>query len=178
MACPEAGEEILAWVGEKGLSVPALPLQSALIQCCVERPQLLLPYVQHAEGPLREVPWRVLGEVATPSLGLDLLQFVGDDLDELRAAAPGPCPTPSLAWRLTFSTSWLGIRFGLSACARSSAWETLRSAGDSLFIARTDGLKRLVRLRAAEALVELETRMAPIFEQVVETVIATDCMLT
>jgi len=54
MACPEAGEEILAWVGEKGLSVPALPLQSALIQCCVERPQLLLPYVQHAEGPLRK----------------------------------------------------------------------------------------------------------------------------
>src|SRR6266481_905126 len=87
MACPEAVEEILAWVGEKGLSVPALPLQSALIQCCAERPQLLLPYVQHAEGPLREVLGRVLGEVATPSLGLDLLQFVGDDLDELRAAA-------------------------------------------------------------------------------------------
>jgi len=37
--------------GEKGLSVPALPLQSALIQCCVERPQLLLPYVQHARVP-------------------------------------------------------------------------------------------------------------------------------
>jgi hypothetical protein len=83
MACPQAAEEILAWVGEKGLSVPALPLQSALIQCCAERPQLLLPYVQHAEGPLREVLGRVLGEVATPSLGLDLLQFVGDDLDEL-----------------------------------------------------------------------------------------------
>src|SRR5467141_2603063 len=87
MACPEAGEEILAWVGEKGLSVPALPLQSALIQCCVERPQLLLPYVQHAEGPLREVLGRVLGEIATPSLGLDLIQFAGDDLDELRAGA-------------------------------------------------------------------------------------------
>src|SRR6266436_6130790 len=86
-ACPEAGEEILAWVGEKGLSVPALPLQSALIQCCAERPQLLLPYVQHAEGPMRELLGRVLGEVATPSMGMDLLQFMGDDLDELRAAA-------------------------------------------------------------------------------------------
>src|SRR5258706_9056314 len=84
-ACPQAAEEILAWIGESRLTVPALPLQSALIQCCAERPQLLLPYVQHAEGSLREILGRVLGEIATPSLGLDLLQFVGDDLDELRA---------------------------------------------------------------------------------------------
>src|ERR1700732_3754532 len=86
-ASPLAGEEILAWVGEKGLVVPVLPLQSALIQCCAERPQVLLPYVQNAQGPLRAALGRVLGEVATPSLGLDLLQFVGDDLEELRVAA-------------------------------------------------------------------------------------------
>src|SRR5258708_2830469 len=87
MACPQAAEEILAWVGERGLCVPALPLQSALIQCSAERPQLLLPYVQHAKGPVREVLGRVLGEVANPSLAMDLMQFVGDELDELRAAA-------------------------------------------------------------------------------------------
>src|SRR5467141_4080412 len=90
MACPQAGEEILAWLGEKGLTVPELPLQGALIQCCAERPQLLLPYIQNmnnAQRHLREVLGRVLGEVATPSMGLDLLQFVEDDLDELRAAA-------------------------------------------------------------------------------------------
>src|SRR5437899_3216549 len=86
-ACPQAAEQILIWVGEKGLCVPALPLQSALIQCCVERPHLLLPYVQHSEGALREVLGRVLGEVATPSLSDELLEFVGDELDELRAAA-------------------------------------------------------------------------------------------
>src|SRR5712691_1373126 len=86
-ACPQAAEQILGWVGERGLCVPALPLQSALIQCCAERPQLLLPYAQHAEGPLREVLGRVLGEVATPSLGDDLLQFMGDEREELRAAA-------------------------------------------------------------------------------------------
>src|SRR6266478_9041456 len=54
-ACPQAAEEILAWVGERGLCVPALPLQTALIQCCVERPHVLLPYVRQAEGALREV---------------------------------------------------------------------------------------------------------------------------
>src|SRR3989442_15784483 len=86
VACPEGGGGILIWVGGVGLAGPALPLQSALIQSCAERPQLLLPYLQHAEGPVREVLARVLGEVATPSLGMDLLQFAEDDLDELRAA--------------------------------------------------------------------------------------------
>ena len=169
-ACPEAGEEILAWVGEKGLSVPALPLQSALIQCCAERPQLLLPYVQHAEGPLREVLGRVLGEVATPSLGLDLLQFVGDDLYELRAAAAR-----------AMSNTKSGLAFDLlNELARDPIWfvrlRAIVSLGKlsepraipSLLRGLMDS-NRLVRLRAAEALVELDTHMAPVFEQVVET---------
>src|SRR5260370_28302639 len=65
IACPQAAEKILAWVGERGLCVPALPLQSALIECCAERPQLLLPVVQPAEGPLPADLRRVLAEVAT-----------------------------------------------------------------------------------------------------------------
>jgi len=169
MACPQAAEEILAWVGEAGLSVPALPLQSALVQCCAERPQLLLPYVQHAEGALREVLGRVLGEVATPSLGLDLLQFVGDDLDELRAAA---------ARALSHTKSGLAFDL-LSELARDPIWfvrlRAIVSLGKlsgpraipSLLRGLTDS-NRLVRLRAAEALIELETDMALVFEQVVQ----------
>jgi len=169
MASPQAGEEILAWVGERGLSVPALPLQSALIQCCAERPQLLLPYVQHAAGPLREVLGRVLGDVANPSLGLDLLQFVGDDLDELRAAA---------ARAMSHTESGLAFDL-LSELARDPIWfvrlRAIVSLGKlsdpravpSLLRGLTDS-NRLVRLRAAEGLVELKTDMAPIFERVVE----------
>src|SRR6267378_1166573 len=169
-ACPQAAEEILAWVGETGLSVPALPLQSALIQCCAERPQLLLPYVQHAEGSLREVLGRVLGEVATPSLGLDLLQFAGDDLDELRAAA---------ARALSHTKSGLAFDL-LNELARDPIWfvrlRAIVSLGKfsdpraipSLLRGLTDS-NRLVRLRAAEALVELKSEMAPIFDQVVQT---------
>jgi HEAT repeat protein len=169
-ACPQAGEEILAWVGETGLSVPALPLQSALIQCCAERPQLLLPYVQHAEGSLREVLGRVLGEIATPSLGLDLLQFVGDDLDELRAAA---------ARALSHTKSGLAFDL-LNELARDPIWfvrlRAIVSLGKlsdpraipSLLRGITDS-NRLVRLRAAEALVELKTEMSHVFGQVVQT---------
>src|SRR5258708_200866 len=83
-AAPQAAEAILAWVGERGLCVPAMPLQNALIQCCAERPQLLIPCVQHAVGPLREVLGRVLVEGATPSLSVDLLRSVGADTAERR----------------------------------------------------------------------------------------------
>lgn len=167
-ASPLAAEEILAWVGEKGLVVPALPLQSALIQCCAERPQLLLPYVQNAQGPLREALGRVLGEVATPSLGLDLLQFVGDDLDELRAAA---------ARALAQSPSGMALDV-LSELARDPIWFvrlraivslgklSQRRAIPALLRGLTDS-NRLVRLRAAEGLVALSTAMVHIFQQVV-----------
>src|SRR6266852_610418 len=168
MACPQAAEEILAWVGEVGLLVPALPLQSALIQCCAERPQLLLPYVQNAKGHLREALGRVLGEVATPSLGLDLLQFVGDDLDELRAAAARGLAQPRSGLALDV----------LNELARDPIWFVRlraivslgklsdRRATLALLRGLTDS-NRLVRLRAAEALVGLKTEMAPIFAQVV-----------
>ena len=170
MACPQAAEEILAWVGETGLTVPELPLQNALIQCCAENPQLLLPFVQHARGPLREVLGRVLGEVATPSLGLDLLQFVGDDLDELRAVA---------ARAMAHTKSGLAFDV-LTQLARDSVWfvrlRAIVSLGvladpraiPSLLRGLTDS-NRLVRLRAAEALVQLKTDIAAIFADVVET---------
>src|SRR5713101_1799830 len=167
-AAPQAAEEILGWVGERGLCVPALPLQNALIHCCAERPQLLIPYVQNATGTLREVLGRVLGEVATPSLSLDLLQFVGDDLDELRAAA---------ARAMSHSKSGLAFDV-LTELVRDPIWfvrlRAIVSLGKlsdpraipSLLRGLTDS-NRLVRLRAAEALVGLKTEMAPIFAQVV-----------
>src|SRR6266567_5634089 len=169
-AAPQAAEEILAWVGERGLSVPAMPLQNALIQCCAERPQLLIPYVQHAEGPLREVLGRVLGEVATPSLGLDLLQFVQDEREELRAAAAS-----------AMSHADSGLAFDvLNELARDPVWFVrLRAivglgglcdprAIPALMHGLTDS-NRLARLRAAEALVKLKTEMVPLFQQVVAT---------
>lgn len=168
MACPQAGEEILSWVGETGLNVPALPLQSALVQCLAERPQQLLPYVQNAKGPLRETLGRVLGEVATASLGLDMIQFVGDELDELRAAT---------ARAMSRSQSSIAIDV-LNELAQDRIWFVRlraivslgkvpdRRAIPSLVRGLTDS-NRLVRLRAAEALVGLAEDMVVVFERVV-----------
>jgi len=168
-ACPQAAEEILAWVGEAGLSVPALPLQSALIQCCAERPQLLLPLVEQAEGPLREILGRVLGEVATPAMGLELLQFVGDEREELRAAAAR-----------AMSQTDAGVAFdALTELADDRTWFVrLRAiigigrladprAIPTLLKGLTDS-NRLVRLRAAEGLMPFRAVMATVFEEVVQ----------
>ena len=168
MACPEAALEILNWVGEAGLVVPALPLQNALIQTCAERPQVLLPYLQHAGTSVREVLGRVLGEVATPSVGTEVLQFAEDSLPELRAAA---------ARALSYAEPGLAVNV-LSELARDPIWfvrlraiVSLGKLGHGTAIPfLLHGLadsNRLVRLRAAEALMGLNTEIAPIFEQVV-----------
>jgi len=170
MACPEAAEEILTWISEAGLTVPGLPLQCALIPCCAERPQILLPYLRHAEPTVRELLARVLGEVATPSMGTDLLQFVDDDLHELRAAA---------ARALSQAEPLVAIEV-LSELAADPVWfvrlRAIISLGklchEGAIPALLHGLKdsnRLVRLRAAEGLVDFKTEMAVIFEKIVAT---------
>ncbi len=168
MACPEAAVEILNWVGEAGLVVPALPLQSALVQTCAERPQVLLPYLQHAGASVREVLARVLGEVATPSLGAEVLQFAEDTLPELRAAA---------ARALSYMEAGLAVNV-LSELARDPVWFVRLRAivslgrlghgtGTPVLLHGLNDSNRLVRLRAAEALVDRQTEMVPIFEKVV-----------
>jgi HEAT repeat protein len=156
MACPQAAEEILAWISETGLCVPALPLQNALVQCSAERPHLLLPHVQHAKGPVREVLGRVLGEVANPSLGLDLLQFVGDDLDELRAAAARAMShvQSGLAFDVLNELAADPIWFVRLRAIVSLGQLSSPRAVPTLLRGLTDS-NRMVRLRAAESLVQL-----------------------
>ena len=168
MVCPEAAEEILHWVGEVGLVVPALPLQSALVLSCAERPQILLPYLQHAAPAVREALGRVLGEVATASLGTELLQFADDDLPELRAAA---------ARALSFAEPRLAINV-LSELAKDPMWfvrlraivslgKLSQPAAIPFLLYGLSDSNRLVRLRAAEAIVDSPAEMVPIFEQLV-----------
>jgi HEAT repeat protein len=168
MACPEAAEQILEWVGEIGIAVPALPLQNALILCCAERPALLLPYLRYAASPVREVLGRVLGEVATPSIAPELLHLSDDELPELRAAA---------ARALSSSQPNTAIHI-LGELAQDPVWfvrlRALVSVGKvshpdavPILLQGLSDSNRLVRLRAAEALMEMKTQMVGVFEKVV-----------
>lgn len=156
MACPQAAEEILICIGEKGLVVPALPLQNALMQCCAERPQVLLPYVQHAQGPVREILGRVLGEVANASIAFDLMQFLGDDLDELRAAAARAMSNvpPGLAFDSLSQLAEDPIWFVRLRAIVSLGKISNPRAVPVLLRGLTDS-NRLVRLRSAESLIQL-----------------------
>ena len=168
MACPEAAKEILNWVDDAGLLVPALPLQSALIQTCAECPQVLLPHLHHANTTVREVLGRVLGEVATPSLAPELLRFADDELPELRAAAarglaylkPGAAVT--VLSELAKDPVWfvrLRAIVGLGELGHPTALPFLLQG-------LTDS-NRLVRLRSAEGLVDFRNELLPILEKVV-----------
>lgn len=168
MACPEAAEEMLNWIDEAGLVVPALPLQSALIETCAERPQVLLPHLQHADRTVREVLARVLGEVATPSLGHELLRFADDDLPELRAAAArgfsyiNPSAAVNVLSELANDSIWF-VRLRAMVSLGSLRH---RTALPFLLHGLTDS-NRLVRLRAAEGLVDFKAELAQVFEKVV-----------
>lgn len=168
MACPEAAKEILNWVDEVGLAVPALPLQSALVQTCAERPHLLVPHLRHPDDAVREVLGRVLGEVAAASIGPELLQFSDDSLPELRAAS-----ARGLAY--LSPTAALAV---LSDLAKDPVWFVrlraivslgeLSHGGAQPFLLRglTDS-NRLVRLRAAEGLLGFKADLLQVFERVV-----------
>ena len=72
---------------EERLRVPEHTLKNALLNCCGEEPEVLLPYLDRAQGQTRELIARVLGELASPGLGEELLILAADPLPEVRASA-------------------------------------------------------------------------------------------
>ena len=166
---PEAAEEILNWLGEAGLRVSPLPLQNALIHSCRERPRMLLPYLQYADRPVREVLARVFGEIATDASQAEALMLACDELPELRAAAA----------RALAHTSQQGLAFeALLELARDAVWfvrlravvalgEMGGAAATSPLLCALRDSNRLVRMRAAEALAARQGDMTPIFGEVV-----------
>ena len=169
LASPEAAQEILQWVAETGLNVPVLPLQNALINCSRERPQVLLPYLELAGPELRQVLARVLGEVATPSLSAELISLASDELPELRAAAARALsnaqsgPAIEILGELSRDVVWFVRLRAVVALGKLYNPEVI----PDLINALTDS-HRLVRMRAAEGLVDLKSEIVPIFTQVVK----------
>jgi HEAT repeat protein len=168
MASPQAAMEILNWIDEVGLVVPSLPVQSALLQTCAECPRLLLRHLQNADPTVREVLGRVLGEVATSSMTPDLLVFVDDQSPELRAAA---------ARGLAYSKDTTTVEI-LAELAKDAVWfvrlravVSLGALGQPAAVpSLLTGLRdsnRLVRLRAAEGLLNCSSGQEQIFNAVV-----------
>ena len=84
---PQAAVLLLDIFAAGDLQVPEHTLKNALMNCCREAPEVLLPHLNRTSGRTRELIARVLAELADPSLGDELLVLAADALPEVRASA-------------------------------------------------------------------------------------------
>ena len=152
------------------LRVPEHTLKNALLRCCPEDPQVLLPYLDRVTGRPRELIARVLGELADPDLGEELLVLAADPLPEVRASAARALAKvqPEIAFPV------------LSTLAVDSEWfvrlravialGSLEHTGKVQVLLRTlCDRNRHVRQRAAWTLARLQQGKEEILEKVVAT---------
>ena len=64
ISSPQAALPLLDLFVADELHVPEHTLKNALLSCCREAPEVLVPYLNHANGRTRELIARVLGELA------------------------------------------------------------------------------------------------------------------
>jgi HEAT repeat protein len=108
--------------------------------------------------------------VATPSLGPEALQFIDDDLDELRAAAAralshaDPGMAVEVLSELTQDPVWFVRLRAIVSLGKLSHPDAI-----PLLLRGLTDSNRLVRLRAAEGLIDFKTDTVSIFEKVVAT---------
>jgi HEAT repeat protein len=152
------------------LHVPEHTVKNALLNCCRERPEVLLPYLDQASGRTRELIVRVLGELANPGLGEDLLVLAADPLPEVRASAARALTKvqPEIAFpvlsTLALDKEWfvrLRAVIALGALEHTGKiYVLLRALCD---------LNRHVRQRAAWTLARMRQGKEEILEKVVAT---------
>src|ERR1700723_3696776 len=166
----EAALPILDRIVTGQFDAPERSLKNALVNCCRIHPRVLINYREHADGPVRELLARVLGELASPELGEELLVLATDSLPEVRASAARalgntntPYSLPALH-SLASDPEWF-VR--LRAVVALGQIENIGKI--KVLLHALCDTNRHVRQRAAWAL----ARMEPQLEQILEEVVAT-----
>jgi HEAT repeat protein len=170
MSSPRAAVSLLDLIIAQELDVPEHTLKNALVNCCREAPEILVPYLNRASGHTRELIARILGELATPALGEELLILAADPLPEVRASAARALAKvqPEISFpvlsTLAVDSEWfvrLRAVIALSALAHpGKIYVLLRALCD---------LNRHVRQRAAWTLARMHQGKEEILEKVVAT---------
>jgi HEAT repeat protein len=152
------------------LDVPEHTLKSALVKCCNSHPGILVDYVARAQGPVRQLLARVLGELASPDLGEELLVLAADSLPEVRGSAARALGRTNTSFTLP----------ALHSLANDPEWFVRLRAVVALGQVENIGkirpllhalcdANRYVRQRAAWALAGMEPQLEQILEDVVAT---------
>ena len=170
-AIREAAIPILDRIVAGHLDAPERSLKNALVNCCRSHPEMLVNYVAQTEGPIRELLARVLGEVASPELGEELLVLAADTLPEVRASAARALGNSNTSYTLpalhTLATDpeWFVRLRAVVALGQIENVGKIR-----ILLHAVCDRNRHVRQRAAWAL----ARMEPQLEQILEDVVATN----
>jgi HEAT repeat protein len=152
------------------LDVPEHTLKSALVKCCSSHPGILVNYVARSHGSVRQLLARVLGELASPDLGEDLLVLAADPLPEVRGSAARALGRTNTSFTLPALHSLVNDPEWFVRLRAVVALGQIENIGKirPLLQALCDA-NRYVRQRAAWAL----ARMEPQLEQILEDVVAT-----
>src|SRR3984957_2178972 len=170
-AIREAAIPILDRIVAGHLDAPERSLKNALVNCCRSHPEMLVNYVAQTEGPIRELLARVLGEVASPELGEELLVLAADKLPEVPASAARALGNSNTSYTLpalhTLATDpeWFVRLRAVVALGQIENVGKIR-----ILLHAVCDRNRHVRQRAAWAL----ARMEPQLEQILEDVVATN----
>jgi HEAT repeat protein len=166
----EAAIPILDWIVTGRFDVPERSLKNALISCCRSSPDVLVNYVERAQGPVRELLARVLGELASPELGEELLVLASDVLPEVRASAARALGNTNASYTLPALHSLATDPEWFVRLRAVVALGQIESIGKINILLRSlCDANRHVRQRAAWAL----ARMEPQLDQILEDVVAT-----
>ncbi|HLB91482.1 MAG TPA: HEAT repeat domain-containing protein [Terriglobales bacterium] len=166
----EAAIPILDRIVTGRFDAPERSLKNALVNCCRSYPEVLVNYVEQTQGPVRELLARVLGELASPSLGEELLVLASDVLPEVRASAARALGNTNSSYTLPALHTLAADPEWFVRLRAVVALGQIENVGKIRILLRSlCDANRHVRQRAAWAL----ARMEPQLDQILEDVVAT-----
>jgi hypothetical protein len=168
IANADAALPILERLTTGELKVPPATISTALVSCCEHRPVTLLRYFYLTQGENRELIARVLAECELETLGEELLSLARDGNPEIRACSARGLPKldPALAVPVLADLSVDDCWFVRLRAVVSLGCVDHPAAIDPLLQALCDS-NRLVRQRAAAALVRRSSQIGEIVSQAV-----------
>jgi HEAT repeat protein len=166
----EAAIPILDRIVTGHFDAPERSLKNSLVNCCRSNPDVLVNYLERTRGPVRELLARVLGELASPQLGEELLVLASDALPEVRASAARALGNTNTSYTLPALDSLAADAEWFVRLRAVVALGQVENTGNiSILVRSLCDANRHVRQRAAWAL----ARMEPQLDQILENVIAT-----
>jgi HEAT repeat protein len=166
----EAAIPILDRIVSGRFDAPERSLKNALVSCCRSDPEVLVNYVEQTRGPVRELLARVLGELASPELGEELLVLASDVLPEVRASAARALGNTNASYTLPALHSLASDPEWFVRLRAVVALGQIENTGKiSILLHSLCDANRHVRQRAAWAL----ARMEPQLDQILKDVVAT-----